>query len=145
MSPRLPVHLLLAGIVLLFTTVALGQDGSKGDLFVSPGGNDTWSGKLADPKPDGSDGPLATIGAARDAIRRIKTEGAIAGPFRVVIRGGDLSGGRSNRLLGRRLGQQGSADQIRGRGRRKTDHFRRPAHQWLEETGRRSDLDDYGA
>ncbi len=31
------------------------------DFFVSPRGNDQWSGRLADPKPDGGDGPLATL------------------------------------------------------------------------------------
>ena len=88
MFSRLSVHLLFAGIALLCTAVASGQEAPKGDLFVSPGGNDAWTGKLPEPKPDGSDGPLATIGAARDAIRRIKTAGELTGPFRVVLGGG---------------------------------------------------------
>jgi hypothetical protein len=37
------------------------------DFFVSPQGNDMWSGKLADPGE--SDGPFATLPRARDAIR----------------------------------------------------------------------------
>ena len=88
MPSRLSVHLLLAGIALLWTAAAVGQDAPKGDLFVSPSGNDAWGGKLPEPNADNSDGPLATIGAARDAIRRMKTKGAITGPFRVVVRGG---------------------------------------------------------
>ncbi len=86
-----PLRLLLAGIAIFFATIALGQEPPKGDLFVSPDGNDAWTGELPDAKPDGSDGPLASIGAARDAIRRIKAEGKLAGPLRVVIRGGTYS------------------------------------------------------
>jgi hypothetical protein len=41
-------------------------------LHVAPNGNDTWSGKTADPSPDHSDGPLATLAGARDAVRRLK-------------------------------------------------------------------------
>ena len=29
------------------------------DFFVSPGGNDRWSGKLAEPNADSTDGPFA--------------------------------------------------------------------------------------
>ncbi len=42
----------------------------KGDVFVSPRGNDGWSGRLPDPAPDGQDGPLLTVRAARDALRQ---------------------------------------------------------------------------
>ena len=37
--------------------------------YVSPEGNDAWSGKLAEPSPDGTDGPFGTIEKARDTIR----------------------------------------------------------------------------
>jgi hypothetical protein len=40
-------------------------------IYVSPGGNDAWSGKLPDPKTDRSDGPLATPLRARDLVRTI--------------------------------------------------------------------------
>ncbi len=39
------------------------------DFFVSPDGNDSWSGTLAEPAPGGSDGPFATLAGARDAVR----------------------------------------------------------------------------
>src|SRR5580765_277746 len=32
------------------------------DFYVSPDGDDTWSGTLAEPNPGKSDGPFATIG-----------------------------------------------------------------------------------
>ncbi len=41
-------------------------------LYVSNKGNDKWSGKIPDPKTGAGDGPLATIEAARDAIRRLR-------------------------------------------------------------------------
>ncbi|MFH1422535.1 MAG: hypothetical protein ABIH42_07485, partial [Planctomycetota bacterium] len=39
------------------------------DFYVSPQGNDSWSGQLAFPKPDGTDGPFATINRAKEAVR----------------------------------------------------------------------------
>ncbi len=52
-------------------------------IYVAPDGRDAWSGRLAIPRSDGSDGPLATLAAARDAAR------ATAGPVRILARGGD--------------------------------------------------------
>jgi hypothetical protein len=40
-------------------------------IHVSPGGNDSWSGRLASPNRDGTDGPVASLKGARDAIRRM--------------------------------------------------------------------------
>lgn len=40
--------------------------------FVSPSGNDQWSGRLATPSGDAGDGPLATLQKARDAVRALK-------------------------------------------------------------------------
>ena len=39
------------------------------DLYVSPAGDDAWSGRRPDPTRDGRDGPFATLEAARDALR----------------------------------------------------------------------------
>jgi len=38
-------------------------------MYVSTEGNDAWSGKLAQPNAQHSDGPFASLAAARDAIR----------------------------------------------------------------------------
>jgi len=46
-------------------------------LHVAPNGKDAWSGKLATPNSDGSDGPLATLAGARDAIRRSKPQESV--------------------------------------------------------------------
>lgn len=57
--------------------------GDRPAVFVATDGNDGWSGTLDAPAPDGSDGPLATLSAARDRARDL------AGPARIVVRGGD--------------------------------------------------------
>ena len=53
---------------------AVAAEAATADFYVAPGGKDTWSGRLAAAKPDGSDGPLATLAGARDAIRRLKDQ-----------------------------------------------------------------------
>ena len=42
-------------------------------LHVAPDGNDAWSGRLDQPNSDQSDGPLATLAGARDAVRKLKS------------------------------------------------------------------------
>ena len=55
-------------------------------FFVSPLGNDTWSGRSA--TRDKNNGPFATIARARDAIRALRHTHAQPRPVRVAIRGG---------------------------------------------------------
>jgi hypothetical protein len=56
-------------------------------LHVAPDGNDTWTGKSAAPNANRSDGPLATLEGARDAVRRLRAAGPV-GPVTVRVRGG---------------------------------------------------------
>lgn len=59
------------------------------DLFVSPNGNDAWSGKRAEPNAAKTDGPLATPNAALSRLRALPAEVRRAGrPIVVMIRGG---------------------------------------------------------
>ncbi|MDW8352174.1 MAG: right-handed parallel beta-helix repeat-containing protein [Anaerolineae bacterium] len=58
------------------------------DLFVSPLGNDNWSGRLPEPNAEGTDGPLASLARARDLLRRRKQQGEWRGPTTVWVRGG---------------------------------------------------------
>ncbi len=44
----------------------------KWDLFISPGGNDAWSGRLAEPNADRTDGPYATLERARQAVQEMR-------------------------------------------------------------------------
>ena len=61
---RIPITLSLLAILFSFASVDATQT-----LFVSPQGNDNWSGRLATPLEDHSDGPLASLKAARDIAR----------------------------------------------------------------------------
>lgn len=58
------------------------------DLYVSKSGNDKWSGRIPEPNAERTDGPLATIGGARDLIREYKHSALISGEVNVLIRGG---------------------------------------------------------
>jgi len=57
-------------------------------LYVSTQGRDEWSGRLATPRADGSDGPLATLEKARDTIRAQRADGTVTGGAKIVVRGG---------------------------------------------------------
>ena len=57
-------------------------------FFVATDGNDAWSGTLPESNAGDSDGPFATLGRARDAVRELKAEGGLKQPVEVVIRGG---------------------------------------------------------
>lgn len=57
-------------------------------LHVSADGSDGWSGRLAEPNRDGTDGPLATLAAARDVLRRLRLERRLGGSAKVLIHGG---------------------------------------------------------
>ena len=58
-------------------------------LYVSPAGNDSWSGALSAPNADGTDGPFATLARARDAVRELKAgSGVPEGGIHVVVGAG---------------------------------------------------------
>jgi len=54
-------------------------------LYVSPQGNDNWSGRLAKPNDQKTDGPFASLGKARDLIRQLKTTTSLTEPVHVVV------------------------------------------------------------
>ena len=58
------------------------------NIYVSPAGDDRWSGRLPEPNTDGSDGPLATLRAARDAVRTLKSSALLREPVDVKLREG---------------------------------------------------------
>ncbi len=59
------------------------------DLYISPHGNDTWSGRLAEANADRTDGPFATLERARDEIRRVRTAAQdLTEPVTVHLRAG---------------------------------------------------------
>lgn len=70
--------LLAAGLCLAAETV----------FYVAPAGNDQWSGTLAVPNRARTDGPLATLQGARDAVRALQARGPLTAPVRVVVQAG---------------------------------------------------------
>lgn len=47
------------------------------ELFVSPAGNDAWSGLIAEPNSDSSDGPFETLTKAQNTLRQMKTQNSL--------------------------------------------------------------------
>ncbi|MFP5276872.1 MAG: right-handed parallel beta-helix repeat-containing protein [Acidobacteriota bacterium] len=58
-------------------------------FYVATNGNDSWSGKLAEPNPSRTDGPFLTLQRAQKAVRVLKSRGGLNGPVTVYIRGGE--------------------------------------------------------
>ncbi|MBI3920974.1 MAG: right-handed parallel beta-helix repeat-containing protein, partial [Armatimonadetes bacterium] len=76
---------LLVTFVLRFSHVAA----ASVTLYVSPSGNDTWSGKSARANAAHTDGPLASLTGARDATRRLRSSpNWRPQPVNVSVRGG---------------------------------------------------------
>lgn len=74
--------------LLIVSTAGLQAEGMT--LYVAPNGNDAWSGKS--PEPQDGDGPFASVGRARDAIRKWKeAQGGLTTPVTVRLRGGTYS------------------------------------------------------
>lgn len=80
------LRLAVVGVVVLL--LPLGRL-FAGDFFVSPQGNDHWSGKLAAPNEAGTDGPFATVERAQQAVRELRQkEPQRDRPVVVTLRGG---------------------------------------------------------
>ena len=57
-------------------------------LYVAIDGDDQWSGTLPVANTAGTEGPMATLVGARDAIRRMKENGPLQQPVTVLLRSG---------------------------------------------------------
>jgi len=60
-------------------------------LYVSPDGNDLWSGQAAQPNKEQTDGPLASLSGARDASRHLKTKRPLTEPVQVIVADGEYT------------------------------------------------------
>ena len=58
-------------------------------LHVAPNGNDAWSGRLAAPNADATDGPLATLERARDELRQRRRTGGVTDGAALLVRAGE--------------------------------------------------------
>lgn len=68
------------------------------DLYVSPQGNDSWSGHTAWTNKSKTDGPFATLERARDAVRDLRGKGKLSGKVTVWLRGGEYYQSKSFEL-----------------------------------------------
>ena len=57
--------------------------------YVSPDGNDNWTGRKPIRDENSADGPFATIGRAQQTLRDIKQSACMSGPVTVYLRGGN--------------------------------------------------------
>jgi len=76
---------LVCGVVL---SLGLCQRSLAVNLYVSTEGNDRWSGRMAKPNAERTDGPLASLAGARDVIRRLKSQGPLTEAVRVIVADG---------------------------------------------------------
>lgn len=77
-------------------------------FYISPDGNDSWSGKIAEKNRSATDGPFATLEKAREAIRSLKKErGLPDGGITVYLRGGTYPVSKTFRLT---AGDSGAED-----------------------------------
>lgn len=83
-SLRLVARTLFIGLAILVARPAWADSIT---FYVAPGGNDAWSGRLAQPNPAGTDGPFASIHRAQRAVRDLRKPGQLTGPVTVLIRG----------------------------------------------------------
>ncbi len=67
----------LMGLTVILCGIISAPASAQTRLSISPVGNDAWSGTLAAPNAERTDGPFATLEAARDAIRRLKKQSSL--------------------------------------------------------------------
>jgi hypothetical protein len=75
-------------VCLVLLSLFLVQCAEAVTLYVSPQGNDQWSGRLARPNTGRTDGPVSSLMGARDKIRFLKSQGPITEPVRVIVQDG---------------------------------------------------------
>ena len=77
--------LLFLGALLACGSALLTAQAATNVLCVATNGNDAWSGTLAQPNAQRTDGPLASLDGARNAIRRLRGQPASQWPVRVEV------------------------------------------------------------
>ncbi len=67
---------------------ASAAEAARADFFVSPQGDDHWSGALPEPNPQRTDGPLATTECAGTPFGGFAPRNNLIGPCGILFRGG---------------------------------------------------------
>ncbi len=85
-----PVTIMLRQLIILtlISAAFAGAGERTNQLYVSPSGNDLWTGTRALPNAAHTDGPFRTFEGARDAIRKLRKSGTPAAGVGVNIRKG---------------------------------------------------------
>ncbi len=77
----------VAGIAIA-VAMAAGSAEAAVIIHVATDGNDGWSGRLARPNKQRTDGPFATIQRALDEVRKLRAQGPLRQPVKIVVQGG---------------------------------------------------------
>ncbi|MFQ5809536.1 MAG: right-handed parallel beta-helix repeat-containing protein, partial [Armatimonadota bacterium] len=77
---------ILCSIAIPLVRAAAGPGEDSVTLYVATNGDDGWSGRLAAPNEGRTDGPLASLAGARDAVRDLRKDDLQG--ITVVVRGG---------------------------------------------------------
>jgi len=72
----------------LLISVLLTECAQASTLYISPQGNDAWSGRLAKANNERTDGPKSSLAGARDEIRKFKAQGQLKEPVQVIVAAG---------------------------------------------------------
>jgi len=76
---------MVCGVILSFIWI---QPARALNLYISPDGSDSWSGKLSRPNSARTDGPLVSLAGARDAVRRLKLQQQLTESVQVIVADG---------------------------------------------------------
>ncbi len=77
------------GTALIWSWLVAASPAAEPDIFVAPTGNDQWTGRLAAPNQQGTDGPVATLPRAQQLVRELKAaQPDRAQPIVVAVAGG---------------------------------------------------------
>ncbi|MDR3708452.1 MAG: right-handed parallel beta-helix repeat-containing protein [Capsulimonadaceae bacterium] len=80
-----PFAALLCALLLLITPALYAQPIT---FYVSPTGNDAWSGQTASPNGARTNGPFATVDRAHDALRSVPAQDRLTRGVNIVLRAG---------------------------------------------------------
>ena len=85
---RIHSGLILLAAALLGNGALLATAAEPFLIHIATNGNDRWSGRLAVPDAQGTDGPLRSLTGARDRIRSLRTENKVqTTPITVLVHG----------------------------------------------------------
>jgi len=86
-----PLGIETGGLLIAVLLLALIHRAQGETFYVAPDGKDQWSGRVQRPNAEGTDGPLASLQGARDAVRKLKADGPLKEPARIIVADGSYT------------------------------------------------------